>query len=57
MHRLHQFIDVLKAVLKLRARRVHIKRRKFLEAALNQKPGMVYRVAHREQIPESEKTL
>lgn len=57
MHRLHQFIDVLKAVLKLRARRVHIKRRKFLEAALNQKPGMVYRVAHREQITESEKAL
>ncbi|WP_288765728.1 glycosyltransferase family 2 protein [uncultured Varibaculum sp.] len=44
MHRLHQFIDVAKALSKLRARRVHVKKYKFLKVALKQKPGEVYRV-------------
>ncbi len=56
MHRLHQFIDVAKALGRLRARRVHVKPHKFLDAALKQKPGKVYRAKPREAPGKEAKT-
>ena len=56
MHRLHQFIDVAKALGRLRARRVHVKPHKFLDAALKQKPGKVYRAVPREAPGKEAKT-